>query len=112
PGLWKIFRTRHPPREQKLRPNAPMTEIRERDDRVPSDTQQILKNRLGPQRGLNGEAQNGIVERVVRIIVEVAIRVALNDGKATGHAGVHALSLDLDAAAIHAFRLGEQLQQS
>jgi len=62
-------------------------------------------------RRLNCEAQNGVVERVIRVVIQINVRIALDDGQSPRDAGIHAIALDLDAAAINPLGLNQQIQQ-
>jgi hypothetical protein len=62
-------------------------------------------------RRLDGEAQDRIVEGLVGIVVEVAVGVALDDGKSPRHTSVDAIALQLHAAPVGVLGLGQELQQ-
>ena len=111
PGLRQVLRHRHPPGEEEARTDLPMPEVGERDDGVAADAQELLQHLLGPQRGLDGEAQDGVVEGIVGVVGEIAVGVALDHGEPARHAGIDPLALDLDAAPIHSLGVGQELQQ-
>ena len=91
-GSGRLSGLRHAASEQQFRPNAPMPEIGERDDGTPADAQQILQHGLGVARRLDGQAEDRVVERLVGIVGEVAVGVALDDRQAARHAGVDPLA--------------------
>ncbi len=85
-----------------------MPEVRERDDGVPADAQQIFEHRFRRACRLDGEGQDGEVERLIRIVRKIAIRVALDHRQAALHAQVDLLARQLDTTRVHALGLGQR----
>ena len=71
----------------------------------------ILEHGLGIARRLDGERQNDEIERLIRVIRKVAIRVALDHRQAAHHAQVHLLGRNLNAASVDGLGVGEKVQQ-
>ena len=84
-----------------------MAEIRERHDRVAADAQHVLEHDARLARRLQRLRQDHVVERVVGIVGEIGVGVALDHGEALGDAFVDALARQFDAAAVDAARLQE-----
>src|SRR5439155_11463502 len=85
-----------------LQTDAPVAEIRERHDAVAADAQHVFEHRARPARRLQSLRQDDVIEGVVRIILQVGVGVALDDGEAFGDAFVDALARQFYAAAVDA----------
>ena len=72
----------------------------------PADAQKILEHGLGMARRLDGEAQDGVVERTVRIVGEIAVGVALDHRQTARHAGVDPVTRQFHAAPVGVLGLG------
>src|ERR1700734_1252419 len=111
PGMSKALCHRHAASEGDLGPDAPMAEIRYGNDRAPANAQHVFEHDAGLARGLQRLRQDDIVERVVRVIDEISVGVALNDRQPLGDAIVHALLGKLDAPSVDAALFGQEAQQ-
>jgi hypothetical protein len=69
-----------------------MTEIRERHDGVAADPQHVLEHRARMARRLQRLRQDHVIERVIRIVCQIGVGVALDHREALGHAFVHAFA--------------------
>ena len=78
PGVVQRVGPRHAAAKQQLQPHAPMTEIRKRHDGAPADAQHVLQHDPGLACRLQGLRQDDVVERVVRVVGEVCVGVALD----------------------------------
>ena len=88
-----------------------MTEVRERHDGVPADAQHVLENDARTARCLQRLGEDDVIERIIRIVGEVGIGIALDDRKSPRHAVVDALARELDATPVDAAGLRQQCQQ-
>ena len=111
PGMGKAFRHRHAAEQGDLGPNAPMAEIRHRHDGAAADAQHVFEHDARLARGLQRLGQNDIVERVVRVVGEIRVGVALNHRQAFGDAIVHAVLGELDAPPVDVTLFGQEAQQ-
>jgi len=102
---------RHMACKQQLEPHLPVTEVRERHNRMTSDAEHVLKHNARVSRCLQRLRQDDIVEGVVRVVAEVRIGVTLNDGQSLGDALVNALAGQFYTAAVHAATFAQQAQQ-
>ena len=71
PGFRQVFGDGHAAQQEQLRANAPISEIGKRDDCISGDAQKVFQNRSRVARGLDGEAQDGIVEGPVRVVDKI-----------------------------------------
>ncbi len=76
------FIDRHPAAQEKGKPVPPVGEIGKGNDGLAADTQKMLHHLVRAVHGLQGLAQNNIVESMVGIIADVRFGVALDYGKA------------------------------
>src|SRR6516225_2704925 len=81
-------------------PNGPVTEIGERNHGVATYAQHMLEHDARMARSLQSLRQDHVIERVVGIIRQVRIGVALDDSEPLGHAFVDAFARELYPAAI------------
>ena len=102
---------RHPAVQGELHADAPVAEIRHRDDGAPADPQEVFEHDPRLPRRLQGLRQDHEIEGVVGIIGEIGVGVALNDREALGHAVVDALLRQLDAPPVDVALFGEQAKQ-
>src|SRR6266851_409568 len=112
PAMRQHWRHRHAAMREEVQADAPMAEIRERNDGAPADADEMLEHLARLMRRLQRLAEHGVVEGVRRIILEIVVRVALDDREAVPHAGVDARLRQLHAAAVDALvlrQIGEQL---
>ena len=66
PGMGQAFGHRHPAREGDLGPDAPMAEIRHRNDGAPTNAQHVFEHDARLARRLQRLRQDDIVESVIR----------------------------------------------
>src|SRR5436190_14055905 len=100
PGVRQIVRPGHVAPQQELQSDAPMAEVGERHDSVAPDPQHMLEHDAWMSRRLERLGEDNVIESVVRVIGQIGIRVALNDGEALGHAFVDSLAGELDSTAV------------
>ena len=111
PRMREAFGHRHPAEKGELRPNSPMAEIRHRNDSAAPDPQKMFEHDARLARGLQRLRQDHIVEGVGRIVDEIGVGVALNDGEPFGDTIVDALLRKLDSAPIDISLFDKQPQQ-
>ncbi len=109
--MGKAFGHRHTAEEGDLRPNAPMTEIRHGNDRATTNAQHVFEHDARLACRLQRLRQDHIVERVIRVVDEIGVGVALNDRQSLGDAIVDALLGELDSAPVDASLFGQKAQQ-
>ncbi len=97
--------------QQHGKPHAPVPEIGKRHDHPPADAQHFVQNLERPVRLLQRLAKDDVIERLVRVVREPFVDVALIDRYAARDRAPHAASGDLDAAGVHSLVLGQPLQQ-
>ncbi len=100
PAVRQVLRHRHAALEQQRQPHAPVAEIREGNDGVLADPQEVVEYRLRVVGRLQRLRQDHIVEAVVGIEDEVVVGVALDHRQAARHAFVDAALRQLDAASV------------
>ncbi len=61
--------------------------------------------------GLERPTENNVVKGIVRVVHQVGVGVALNDGQAAGNAGVHPSLADLDASTVNILFVAEVMQE-
>ena len=76
--------------QREFEPDAPVGEVRKRNNGAPADPQHVLEHVAGPPHRLQGLGQDHGVERVVGIGGEIGIGVALDHRQTFGHAIVDA----------------------
>ena len=111
PGMGQAFGHRHAAREGDLGPNAPMAEIRHRNDGAAANAQHVFEHDARLARRLQRLRQDDIVESVIRIVDEIGVGVALNDRQSLGDAIVDAVLGELDAPPVDAPLFGQEAQQ-
>src|ERR1700730_4921842 len=111
PRMRQEMRHRHPATKQKVQPDPPKAEIRERDDRAPANADERLEHLARLTRGLQGLAQHDDVESAGRIGGEIAIGIPLNDRKPVADTGVAARLAELHAAAVDSLVANEMGEQ-
>src|SRR5271170_6833144 len=109
--MGKALGHRHSAKKGDLRPDSPMAEIRHRNDRPAADPQHMLEHDPGLAGGLQSLRQDHIVEGVVRVIDEVGVGVALNDGEPFRHAIVNALLRKLYSSSVDISLFDQEPQQ-
>ena len=77
---------------------------------MPPDAQHVLNHFARLARRLQSLRQDDVVERIIRVIGEVSVGIALDNREAFGDRRVHALARELDAAPINTAQL-EQTQK-
>ena len=95
-----------------LQPAFPIAEIRHDDERAVREAQDFLQHALGELELLQGLAQDGVVERVVRKLRQAVVEVPVNDGNATPDAGDDALGIDLHPLNSATVRVAEIFKQT
>src|SRR4029077_10960312 len=86
--------------EHQAQADLPVREVGERHDGPLADPQHLAQHLARLARGLQGLAQDHVVERIVGIVAQVGVGVALDHRQAVGHAGV-----DAGLAQFHAARV-------
>ena len=103
-GDRQIVGMRHVAAECDLQADSPVPKIRKRDNRITADAQHMFEHDARLAGRLQGLRQDDEVEGVVGIVYEVCVGVALHHRKALGDAFVHALTRQLDTAAVDTAR--------
>src|SRR3546814_15740052 len=86
-----------------LEPDAPVREIGKADEGAGRDAQQFVDHEVGALSGLQRLRQDRIIDRVVGIIGEVAVGVALYDRLPARDRGGDVRRIDLPPARVEAF---------
>ena len=77
-----------------------MAKIWERDNRPIDNAQELLKHCARVFGCLYGQAENGIIKGLVRIVHQVLVGITLNDTKTFGDGLVNVFLTYLNAAAV------------
>ena len=88
-----------------------MAEVRKRDDRPPAHAQHLLQHLQRGARFLQRLAQDHVIERLVRIIREALIDIALIDRNAPRNRAAHLRRRNLHAAREHLLMFRQPGQQ-
>ena len=88
-----------------------MAEIGEADDGVGADAQHLGQHLARFFHRLERARENHVVERVVRIIDQLGIGVALHNGHSVRHGALHFPHVNLDAARVAFFLAVEMVDQ-
>ena len=102
PAYRNAPRHRHPPAEHQRRARAPVGEIGKADEGPRAHSKQFVEHPVGPRGGLQRLAEDGIIEALVGIIAEVAVRIALHHRKALRYAALDTGAIDFDPAHVAA----------
>ena len=97
--------------EQQRKPDRPVAEIRKRHDGAPAHAQHLAENPERVASLLQGLAEDHVIERVIGIILEHFVDVALIGRHAARDGPLHLGGRDLNAARIHSLVLGQPVEQ-
>ena len=106
----QIVGARHLALHQQLEAHFPVAEIRKRHDGAVANAQQVFQHHARLARCLQGLRQDHVIERIVGIVDQIGVGVALHHRQSLGDAAVDALARQLDAAAVDAARFQQTKQ--
>jgi len=86
--------------KKQLQTHPPVAVILKRHDGVLADPNQMRDHLPRVAGRLKRPGQHNKIERIVRIVFKIGVRIPLNDRKAVRHARIHARLAEFDTAAI------------
>src|SRR3546814_8245228 len=89
-----------------------MSEIGEAHKCLPSNAKEVPDDQIGPLGGLQGLAEDRIIETIVLIIAKVRIGVPLNHGQPPRHGSGHIFRVEFQRSEEHTSELQSLMRNS
>src|SRR3546814_5307902 len=88
-----------------------MSEIGEAHKCLPSNAKEVPDDKIGPLGGLQGLAEDRIIETIVLIIAKVRIGVPLNHGQPPRHGSGHIFRVEFQPARVRSALVAQRRHQ-